>query len=124
LGLPPNPAPGPTHGCHPTVSEANINREKTPSEGKVMERNLDLDNCTNKQEAVLAAYIEELEENERKIVDEGAWATSLDLSRIKFWYPILMRYCPNHPLTESLKRERNIMKKSKDFADFFFWDWD
>jgi hypothetical protein len=89
-----------------------------------MERNLDLDNCTNKQEAVLAAYIEELEENERKIVDEGAWATSLDLSRIKFWYPILMRYCPNHPLTESLKRERNIMKKRKDFADFFFWDWD
>ena len=50
MGPPPNPAPGPTHGCHPTVSEANINREKTPSEGKVMGRNLDLDNCTNKQE--------------------------------------------------------------------------
>ena len=33
-----------------------------------MGRNLDLDNCPNKQEAVLAAYAEELEENERKIV--------------------------------------------------------
>ena len=52
-----------------------------------MGRNLDLDNCTNKQEAVLAAYVEELEENERKIVDEGAWAISLDMSRITFWYP-------------------------------------
>ena len=49
-----------------------------------MGRNLDLENCKNKAEAVLAAYTEELEENERKIVDQGAWATSLDLSRIKF----------------------------------------
>ena len=54
-----------------------------------MGRNLDLGNCTNKAEAVMAAYVEELEENERKIVEEGAWATSLDLSRIKFWYPFL-----------------------------------
>ena len=88
-----------------------------------MSRTLDFDHCANKQEAVIAAYVEELEANDRKIA-EGAWATSLDLSRIKFWHPLLMRYCPNHPLTESLKRERNIMKKSKDFADFFFWDWD
>jgi hypothetical protein len=88
-----------------------------------MSRTLDFDHCANKQEAVIAAYVEELEENDRKIA-EGAWATSLDLSRITFWYRLLMRYCPNHPLTESLKRERNIMKKSKDFADFFFWDWD
>ncbi len=89
-----------------------------------MRRNLDLDNCPNKQQAIIAAYVEELEENERKIVNEGAWATSLDLSRIKFWYPLLMRYCPNHPLTESLKRERNNMKKRKDFSDYFFFDWD
>ena len=88
-----------------------------------MSRTLDFDHCANKQEAVIAAYVEDLEENDRKIA-EGAWATSLDLSRITFWYRLLMRYCPNHPLTESLKRERNIMKKSKDFADFFFWDWD
>ena len=88
-----------------------------------MGRNLDLDHCPNKQEAAIAAYAEELEENEKKIA-EGAWATSLDLSRIKFWYPILMRNCPNHPLTESLKRERNNMKRRKDFADFFFFDWD
>ena len=33
-----------------------------------MGRNLDLDNCTNKQAAVIAAYEEELEENERRIV--------------------------------------------------------
>ena len=52
-----------------------------------MGRNLDLDNCTNKQAAVLAAYEEELEENERRICDEGAWAISLDMSRITFWYP-------------------------------------
>ena len=39
-----------------------------------MGRNLDLDNCTNKQAAVIAAYVEELEENERRICDEGAWA--------------------------------------------------
>jgi hypothetical protein len=89
-----------------------------------MGRNLDLDHCPNKQQAIIAAYAEELEENEKKIA-EGAWATSLDLSRIKFWYSILMRYCPNHPLTESLKRERNNMKRRKDFSDFFFfWDWD
>ena len=89
-----------------------------------MGRNLDLENCTNKQEAVLAAYVEELEENERKIVDVGAWAISLDMSRITFWYPILMKYCPNHPFTQSLKRERENMKRRKDLADFFFWDWD
>jgi hypothetical protein len=59
-----------------------------------MGRNLDLDHCLNKQEAVIAAYAEELEENDKKIA-EGAWATSLDLSRIKFWYRILMRYCPS-----------------------------
>ena len=88
-----------------------------------MGRTLDLDHCANKQQAIIAAYVEELEENDRKIA-EGAWATSLDLSRIKFWYPILMRYCPNHPLTESLKRERENMKKRKDFSDFFFCDWD
>ena len=88
-----------------------------------MRRNLDLDNCPNKQQAIIAAYAEELEENEKKIA-EGAWATSLDLSRIKFWCQILMKYCPNHPLTESLKRERNNMKKRKDFSDYFFFDWD
>jgi len=88
-----------------------------------MSRTLDFDHCANKQEAVIAAYVEELEENDRKIA-EGAWATSLDLSRIKFWYRLLMRYCPNHPLTESLKRERSNMKRRKDFADFFFFDWD
>ena len=88
-----------------------------------MGRNLDLDNCTNKQEAVLAAYVEELEENERKIVDEGAWATSLDMSRITYWYPILMKYCPNHPLTQDLKWERDLYKQRKDLAGFFFFDW-
>ena len=88
-----------------------------------MSRTLDFDHCANKQEAVIAAYVEELEENDRKIA-EGAWATSLDLSRIKFWYRLLMRYCPNHPLTESLNQERNNMKRRKDFADFFFFDWD
>ena len=88
-----------------------------------MGRNLDLDHCTDKQEAVIAAYVKELEENDKKIVD-GAWATSLDLSRIKFWYPILMKYCRNHPLTQSLRRERNNMKRRKDLAEFFAWDWD
>ena len=88
-----------------------------------MSRTLDFDHCVNKQEAVIAAYVEELEENDKKIA-EGAWATSLDLSRITHWYPILMRYCPIHPLTQSLRRERNNMKRRKDFADFFFWDWD
>jgi hypothetical protein len=88
-----------------------------------MSRTLDFDHCANKQQAIIAAYVEELEENDRKIA-EGASATSLDLSRIKFWYTLLMRYCPNHPLTESLKRERNNMKRRKDFADFFFFDWD
>ena len=89
-----------------------------------MGRNLDLDNCTNKQEAILAAYTEELEENERKIVDERAWATSLDMSRITFWYPILMRYCPNHPHTQNLRWERELYKKRKDLAGFFAWGWD
>ena len=41
-----------------------------------MGRDLDLDNCKNKAEAVIAAYEQELNENERKIVDEGAWAIS------------------------------------------------
>ena len=88
-----------------------------------MRRNLDLDHCPNKQEVVIAAYAEELEENEKKIA-EGAWATSLDLSRITFWHPILMKYCPNQPLTQSLRRERENMKRREDLADFFFWDWD
>jgi beta-xylosidase len=70
-----------------------------------MRRNLDLDHWPNKQQAVIAAYVEELEENDRKIA-EGAWATSLDLSRMTFWYPLLMTYCTNHPLTQSLKREQ------------------
>ena len=88
-----------------------------------MSRNLDLDNCPNKQQAIIAAYVEELEENDKKIA-EGAWATSLDLSRITFWYPILMRYCPEHPHTQHLKWERENMKKRKDFSRFFFFDWD
>jgi hypothetical protein len=86
-----------------------------------MGRNLDFDNCTT--EAVLAAYEQELEENERKIVDEGAWAISLDMSRITYWYPILMRYCPNHPLTQDLRFQRELYKKRKDCADFFFFNW-
>ena len=89
-----------------------------------MGRNLDLENCTNKQEAVIAAYEQELAENERKIVDEGAWAISLDLSRITYWYPILMRYCPNHPLTQDLRWERELYKRRKDLAHFFAWGWD
>ena len=87
-----------------------------------MGRNLDLENC--KQEAVIAAYVEELEENERRICDEGAWAISLDMSRITFWYPILMRYCPNHPLTQDLKWDRELYKTRKDLANFFAWGWD
>jgi hypothetical protein len=85
-----------------------------------MGRNLDLENCTNKQEAVIKAYVEEFDENERKIVDEGAWAISLDLSRIKFWYPILMKYCPNHPHTDNLKWERALYKRRKGLDDFSF----
>jgi len=88
-----------------------------------MGRNLDLDNCQNKQQAVIAAYEQELAENERRICDEGAWATSLDMSRITFWYPILMRYCPNHPLTQDLKWDRELYKTRKDLADFFFFNW-
>jgi hypothetical protein len=65
-----------------------------------MGRNLDLDHCANKQEAVIAAYVEESEQNDKKIA-EGAWATSLDLSRITFWYPLLMRYCPNPRLLKA-----------------------
>ena len=89
-----------------------------------MGRSLDLDNCTNKQEAVIAAYAEELEENERKIIEEKAWATSLDLSRIKFWYPLLLKYCPEHPNTQNLKWERENFKRRKEFVDFFFFEWD
>ena len=88
-----------------------------------MGRNLNLDNCPNKQEAVIKAYEEELQENERKIVDEGAWAISLDMSRITYWYPILMKYCPNHPLTQDLKWDRELYKRRKDCADFFFFNW-
>jgi hypothetical protein len=88
-----------------------------------MRRNLDLEHCANKQAAVIAAYLEEFDENDRKIA-EGAWATSLDLSRIKFWYPVLMKYWPNHPLTQNLRWERENMKRRKDLADFFFFDWD
>jgi len=86
-----------------------------------MGRNLDFDNCTT--EAVLAAYEQELNENERRICDEGAWAISLDMSRITYWYPILMRYCPNHPLTQDLRFQRELYKTRKDLADFFFFDW-
>ncbi len=89
-----------------------------------MGRTLDLENCRNKKEAVLAAYEQELDENERKIVDEGAWATSLDMSRISFWFPILMRYCPNHPHTQNMKWERELLKGRKDLAQFFAWSWD
>jgi len=99
-------------------------KREAPSKETEMGRNLDLDNCPNKPPAVIAAYVEELEKNERKIVDEGAWATSLDLSRIKFWFPILMRYCPNHPHTDNLKWERELHKKRKDLANFFFFNWD
>jgi hypothetical protein len=60
-----------------------IDKIEAPSKETQMGRNLDLENCKNKQEAVLAAYVEEFEENERRICDEGAWAISLDLSRIK-----------------------------------------
>ena len=34
-----------------------------------MGRNLGLDYCPNKQEAVIAAYVEGLEENDKKIAD-------------------------------------------------------
>jgi len=85
-----------------------------------MGRNLDLENCTNKEEAVIKAYVEEFEENERRICDEGAWAISLDLSRIKFWLPILMKYCPNHPHTGNLKRERELYRRRKGLDDFIF----
>ena len=88
-----------------------------------MGRNLDLENCTNKEEAVIKAYEEELQENERRICDEGAWATSLDMSRITFWYPILMKYCPNHPHTRDLRFQRELYKNRKDCADFFFFNW-
>jgi len=81
-----------------------------------MGRNLDLENCTNKQEAVIAAYEQEMDENERKIVDEAAWATSLDMSRISFWFPILMRYCPNHPHTQNMKWERAFEKAERSRA--------
>ena len=50
-----------------------------------MGRNLNSDNCPDKQAAVLAAYVEEVEENEKKIA-EGAWATSFNIARIRFSY--------------------------------------
>ena len=102
------------------ASGPTLNKREAPSKETIMGRNLDLDNCTNKQEAVLAAYVEEMDENERRICDEGAWAISLDLSRIKFWLPILMRYCPNHPHTDNLKRERELYRKRKGLDDFIF----
>ena len=76
-----------------------------------MRRNLDLEHCPN----FIAAYLKEFEENDRKIA-EGASATALALSRITFWYPILMRYCRNHPLTQHLKWERDNMKRRKDLG--------
>jgi hypothetical protein len=101
-----------------------LDKIEAPSKETMMGRNLDLDNCPNKQEAVIVAYVEELEENERRICDEGAWATSLDMSRITYWYPILLRYFPNHPLTQNLIWDRALYKKRKDLADFFFFHWD
>ena len=80
-----------------------------------MRRNLDLEHCPNKQAAIIAAYVEEFEENDRKIA-EGASATALALSRITFWYPILMRYCRNHPLSQHLKWERDNMTRRKDLG--------
>jgi hypothetical protein len=100
--------------------ERTAEKREAPSKETAMGRNLDLENCKNKQEAVIAAYVEELEENERRICDEGAWAISLDLSRIKFWLPILMKYCPNHPHTDNLKRERELYRKRKGLDDFIF----
>ena len=67
-----------------------------------MRRNLNSDHCVNKQEAAIAAYVEELEENDKKIA-EGAWATSLDLSRITFWYPILDDTLPEPPAQPKLE---------------------
>jgi len=90
---------------------------------KDMGRNLDLEHCANKPNAVIAAYVEELDENDRKIA-EGAWATSLDLARIQYWHPLLMTYCRNHPLTQAIQRERENMKRCEKFADVFFWSWD
>ena len=43
-----------------------------------MRRRLDLGHCANEQEAVIAAYVEELEENDR--TPKGLGRTSLDLS--------------------------------------------
>ena len=52
-------------------------KEKLQAQETLMGRNLDLEHCANKQEAVVAAYAEEFEENERKIVEGGAWANEL-----------------------------------------------
>jgi hypothetical protein len=38
---------------------ANINRKNSKQKEAVMAKNLDLKHCTNKQEAVIAAYAEE-----------------------------------------------------------------
>ena len=84
-----------------------------------MRRNLDLDHCANKQEAVIAAYAEELEENERKIVDGGAWATSLDLSRIKLWYPILM-ILPEPPAHGKLEAGAEQHEEEEGLRGFLF----
>jgi hypothetical protein len=35
-----------------------------------------------------------------------------------------MRYCPNHPLTQDLRFQRELYKTRKDLADFFFFHWD
>jgi hypothetical protein len=103
------------------AENAQQKTKKLQTQETLMGRNLDFDNCTT--EAVLAAYEQELNENERRICDEGAWAISLDMSRIMYWYPILMRYCPNHPHTRDLKWDRELYKGRKDLAGFFFsWD--
>ena len=46
--------------------KAVIRKREAPSKETKMGRNLDLDNCPNKQEAIIAAYVEEFEQNERR----------------------------------------------------------
>ena len=84
-----------------------------------MGRNLDLDHCPNKQEAVIAAYAEELEENDRKIA-EGAWATSLDLSRITFWYPISDEILPEPPAHGKLEAGTKQHEEKQELCGFLF----
>ena len=54
------------------IALAEISRQKPVLKNRVAEE----------IETVIAAYTEELEESERRICDEGAWAISLDMSRI------------------------------------------